>query len=84
MVHGESYPNVTADRFRRALIAHYVTGSAEQVGEYYHPVYRMDGSLVELGASPFADKCGKWVEVDGTPVVELIDREEHDKVNRHE
>lgn len=36
VVHG-SFPNVTKDRFRRALIAHYIEGSAEQVSTFYHP-----------------------------------------------
>jgi phytanoyl-CoA hydroxylase len=37
LVHG-SYPNRTTDRFRRALIAHYIVGDAEQVAVYYHPI----------------------------------------------
>ena len=83
LVHG-SFPNTTQDRYRRSLIGHYVTGESEQVGQFYHPVYRMDGSLVELGVSPMAERCGTWVEKDGTPVVELIDTEEHDRLSRHE
>src|SRR5439155_24204780 len=42
VIHG-SYPNTTPDRFRRALIGHYVAGEAEQVAQFYHPVLRMDG-----------------------------------------
>ena len=83
LIHG-SYPNISTDRFRRALIGHYLTGNAERVGGFYHPIYRMDGSLVELEVSPMAEKCGTWVEKDGTPVVELIDTEEHDRLVRHE
>jgi hypothetical protein len=31
---------------------------------------RMDGTAVELDRSGGSDKCGVWVEVDGTPVIE--------------
>ncbi|HZH97923.1 MAG TPA: phytanoyl-CoA dioxygenase family protein, partial [Fimbriimonadaceae bacterium] len=58
-VHG-SYPNKSSDRFRRALIGHYLTGDAEQVAVYYHPILRMDGSLVELGVTAEGGKCGEW------------------------
>ncbi|MDR3690086.1 MAG: phytanoyl-CoA dioxygenase family protein [Fimbriimonas sp.] len=83
LVHG-SFPNRTSDRFRRALIGHYLTGNAEKVGAFYHPIYRMDGSLVDLEVSPMAERCGVWVDEDGHPVVEMIDTEEHDRLVRHE
>src|SRR5205814_276026 len=41
MVHG-SHPNTTSDRFRRSLIGHYIEGEAERVGQWYHPVLRLD------------------------------------------
>lgn len=72
-IHG-SYPNRSRDRFRRALIGHYVAGEAEQVGQFYHPVYRMDGSIVDLGVSQAGGPCGIWVEQGGRPVVEMTDR----------
>jgi ectoine hydroxylase-related dioxygenase (phytanoyl-CoA dioxygenase family) len=71
LIHGSS-PNVS-DRFRRALIGHYVAGEAEQVGKFYHPVLRMDGSVVELGASEGGGPCGVWTERDGRPVVEMAE-----------
>ena len=74
LVHG-SYPNKTQDRFRRALIGHYIAGEAEQVGGYYHPVLRMDGSPVEIGLSEGGDPCGVWVDRNGTPEVELVGQE---------
>ncbi len=71
LVHG-SFPNTSADRFRRALIGHYIEGDSAQVGEYYHPALRMDGTPVErLDKSQDASACGVWVERDGTPVIEL-------------
>ena len=71
LIHG-SFPNTTTDRFRRALIGHYIVGEAEQVAKYYHPVLRMDGSTVDLGISEGGGACGVWVEEDGTPVVEMV------------
>lgn len=70
VIHG-SYPNTTKDRFRRALIGHYVEGAAEKVGEFYHPVLRMDGSTVEFGVNAGGGPCGDWVNVDGSPVVAM-------------
>jgi phytanoyl-CoA hydroxylase len=59
------------DRFRRALIGHYIVGEAEQVGLYYHPVLRMDGSTVELDASEGGGPCGLWVEHNGKAEIEM-------------
>jgi phytanoyl-CoA hydroxylase len=75
IVHG-SYPNTTTDRFRRALIGHYVEGTAEQVSKGYQPLWRMDGSRLELTASEIeGSTCGVWVEKGGAPVIELIGQE---------
>ena len=70
LVHG-SLPNTSADRFRRALIGHYIVGEAEQVSKWYHPVLRMDGTPVEFGESADGGTCGKWVTQDGQPVLEM-------------
>ena len=70
VVHG-SFPNTSADRFRRAFIGHYIAGEARQVSRYYHPILRMDGTEVELDISEGGDLCGRWVDVDGTPVIEM-------------
>ncbi len=70
LVHG-SYPNTSKNRFRRSLIGHYIEGDAEQVGRWYHPALRMDGTVVELDDSPGATQCGVWVERDGTQVIEV-------------
>lgn len=71
LIHG-SFPNSTADRFRRALIGHYVAGEAHQVGQYYHPVLRMDGSEVSLAVSPGGGPCGEWAERGGQPLLEMV------------
>lgn len=70
VVHG-SLPNRSADRFRRALIGHYIAGEAEQVAKFYHPALRMDGSEVALRISEGGGPCGIWVEKDGEQMVEV-------------
>ncbi len=74
LVHG-SFPNTTPDRFRRALIGHYIEGAAEQVAQFYHPALRMDGTPLELDLSGGGGTCGMWVEQDGRQVVEMIGEE---------
>ncbi|MGO8673992.1 MAG: phytanoyl-CoA dioxygenase family protein [Capsulimonadaceae bacterium] len=71
LVHG-SLPNVSHDRFRRSLIGHYIVGDAEKVGGFYHPVLRMDGTVVDLGESEGGGPCGVWRNADGTASLELI------------
>jgi ectoine hydroxylase-related dioxygenase (phytanoyl-CoA dioxygenase family) len=70
VIHG-SFPNTSPDRFRRALIGHYIVGEAEQVARFYHPVLRMDGTEVTLEVSGPGGPCGVWAERDGEPVVEM-------------
>jgi phytanoyl-CoA hydroxylase len=82
LVHG-SNPNTTTDRFRRSLIAHYIEGDAVQVGRWYHPALRMNGSALELESSPGSTECGVWVEHDGSSRIEVtgrvqVDAELHD------
>jgi ectoine hydroxylase-related dioxygenase (phytanoyl-CoA dioxygenase family) len=82
LVHG-SFPNTTTDRFRRALIGHYIEGDSEQVGEFYHPALRMDGTPVErLDKSQYGGACGVWVERDGSPVIEVVGEQLH--ARKHE
>ncbi len=70
IIHG-SFPNTSADRFRRSLIGHYIVGDAQQVAEYYHPVLRMDGSEVSLGVSEKGGQCGVWVDSEGETALEM-------------
>ena len=81
LIHG-SYPNNTRDRFRRALIGHYIEGQAEKVAEFFDPVLRMDGAHLTLAASEGGGACGVWVDRQGTPVIELAGVERANK--RHE
>ncbi len=72
VVHG-SLPNTTTDRFRRALIAHYIEGDSEKVARWYKPTLRMDGTEVDIGASDKGGACGVWVDTDPSkiPVIEV-------------
>ncbi len=70
VVHG-SGPNHSSDRFRRALIGHYIAGEAQKVAEFYHPALRMDGSVIQLETSKDGGSCGIWVDEEGQQVIEL-------------
>jgi phytanoyl-CoA hydroxylase len=75
LVHG-SGPNRSRDRFR-SLVGHYVQGVAEELALWYHPVLRMDGTEVQLGAGDAGGPCGEWVEVDGTATIALTGAIDH-------
>lgn len=57
LIHG-SYRNKTKDRFRRAFICHYANASAARIATYYRPLYRWDGSEVNLDVNPDGGPCG--------------------------
>ncbi|NNE36195.1 MAG: phytanoyl-CoA dioxygenase family protein [Rhodothermales bacterium] len=71
IIHG-SFPNVSHDRFRRSLIGHYVSSDAVKCADFYSPVLNMAGKEVLLADSPEGGPCGTWVEVDGSPRVEVV------------
>ena len=71
LIHG-SFPNTTQDRFRRALVGHYIEGHAQQVAAFDLPVLRMDGTVVdEMASSPDGGECGVWVDHDGRHLVDV-------------
>lgn len=70
VVHG-SFPNTSKDRFRRSLIGHYVTGTSQQVAQFYHPVLNMRGEPVTVEVSQGGGACGVWVDRNGQPVIEM-------------
>jgi ectoine hydroxylase-related dioxygenase (phytanoyl-CoA dioxygenase family) len=75
IAHG-SQPNTTRDRFRRALIGHYVQGTAEQVSKGYQPLWRQDGSTLVLDPNEIESSvCGVWVEIGGQPAIEMTGQE---------
>lgn len=81
LVHG-SMPNSTTDRFRRALIGHYIQAEAEQVAEYYHPALRMDGTELTLDVSEHGGPCGQWVPGDERPLIAMSGT--HTVTRKHE
>ncbi|MCS7308795.1 MAG: phytanoyl-CoA dioxygenase family protein [Armatimonadota bacterium] len=83
LIHG-SNPNRSTHRFRRALIGHYAVGDAQKIAQFYHPVLRMDGTVVELGISEGGGPCGVWVERDGKRVVEMVQPTQQGKAPEHE
>ena len=78
LVHG-SFPNTSANRFRRSLIAHYIEGDSDKVARWYKPTLRMDGSEVNLTESEGGTQCGIWVDQQGQPVIEVAGYEVVDK-----
>lgn len=74
IIHG-SYPNTSRNRFRQALIGHYIQSDAKEVADYFHPVLRMDGTVVNLGVSKRGGACGKWVDGKNLQMVEELDNE---------
>lgn len=58
LIHG-SGPN-RSERFRRILVGHYIVGEAEKVARYYFPVYRFDGTTVELEINEGGGSCGEF------------------------
>ncbi|GGF96263.1 phytanoyl-CoA dioxygenase family protein [Paenibacillus abyssi] len=57
LIHG-SYRNKTKDRFRRAFICHYANESATRIGEHYRPLFRADGTPVDMQPNPDGGPCG--------------------------
>lgn len=74
LVHG-SYPNTSQDRFRRALIGHYIEDRAEQVTKFDQPVLRMDGTAFEIDGVEEGGPCGVWVDRDGKREIEIQGRQ---------
>lgn len=72
LIHG-SPPNRTTDRFRIALIAHYITGCSDEVARFYQPLLRFDGTVAELSTAPQGGMCGEFVEAGITMVDKLGD-----------
>jgi len=71
VIHG-SFRNSSARRFRRSLIGHYLMGDTTHVAGFFKPALRMDGTVVDLGESEGGGPCGRWVERDGSPMVEMV------------
>ncbi len=72
IVHG-SFPNISKDRFRRALIAHYIEGNSEQLSTFYERVFKMDGTEVTVAPAPDGGPCGVFVNRDEKQVEMIPD-----------
>lgn len=57
LIHG-SYRNKSKDRFRRAFICHYANESLTRIGDFYSPLYRMDGTSVDIESNDDGGPCG--------------------------
>jgi hypothetical protein len=57
LIHG-SYPNISAERFRRAFICHYVPQSTVAMSSGYYPLHDFDGNQLTREDSPGGGVCG--------------------------
>lgn len=57
VIHG-SYPNTSPDRFRRALIFHYVPRFSQELAHWYRSPTTFDGQIVEIAAATGGGPCG--------------------------
>ena len=57
LIHG-SYPNTSADRFRRSLIFHYVPDNSIELAHYYRTPMRFDGTVVSIAEATGGGPCG--------------------------
>lgn len=69
-IHG-SYPNTTADRWRRTLIFHYAPESCEEIADFYHPLLDMRGNVVERRKSQMGGLCGEFRDKPGNAMTTM-------------
>lgn len=60
LIHG-SYPNESADRFRRALICHYAPWSAREIAQSY-PLYDFKGNSLTREPATGGGPCGETAD----------------------
>ncbi|WP_427890797.1 phytanoyl-CoA dioxygenase family protein [Kribbella sp. GL6] len=63
VVHG-SRPNTTADRFRRALIFHYIPEDSVEIAAFYNPLIRPDHRETVLPEALGGGPCGDYAEME--------------------
>lgn len=61
VIHG-SYPNTSKDRFRRALICHYVPAGTKELSQWYRFPTRFNGESVEIANATGGGPCGTVAE----------------------
>lgn len=57
VIHG-SYPNTSQDRFRRALIFHYVPRYSQELAHWYTSPTTFDGEVIEIAPATGGGPCG--------------------------
>lgn len=57
LIHG-SYPNASAERFRRAFICHYVPRDSEEASHWYRPLFGFDGQEAQIADATGGGPCG--------------------------
>ena len=57
VIHG-SYPNTSPDRFRRALIFHYVPRFSQELAHWYRSPTTFDGQVVSIAEATGGGPCG--------------------------
>ena len=63
VVHG-SRPNSSADRFRRALIFHYIPEDSTEIAAFYNPLVRPDRRTAVLPAAIGGGPCGDYTDAE--------------------
>lgn len=63
VVHG-SRPNSTTDRFRRALIFHYIPEDSQEIAAFYNPLIRPDRRETVLPEALGGGPCGDYAEME--------------------
>ncbi|HEY3563069.1 MAG TPA: phytanoyl-CoA dioxygenase family protein [Kribbella sp.] len=63
VVHG-SRPNSTTDRFRRALIFHYIPEDSVEIAAFYNPLIRPDRRETVLPEAIGGGPCGDYAEME--------------------
>ena len=61
VIHG-SYPNTSKDRFRRALICHYVPAGTKELSQWYRFPTRFNGEIVPIANAIGGGPCGTAAE----------------------
>ncbi|MFI6830374.1 phytanoyl-CoA dioxygenase family protein [Kribbella sp. NPDC050241] len=63
VVHG-SRPNSSADRFRRALIFHYIPEESREIAAFYNPLVRPDRRTAVLPEAIGGGPCGDYADAE--------------------
>lgn len=71
LIHG-SEPNVSKDRFRRIVVAHYAEGEAESIVRYCDPSYDMEGRPISIRFNETGGPCGTFTPQGGVEMTSTV------------